>query len=381
MSPNAPLETTDPYTFAGPGGSNVPILAASLDGTLYLSWVEAQDNGHALKLASMGPGETTWSTPREIARDTTWFVNWADVPGVIPGPDGRLLAYWLERNGTGTYTYGVRYVVSPDDGVTWTDPAWLHDDRSPSEHGFVSGVAGDDGWHMAWLDGNQHATGTPAMALHSRSVAWHGTLGQETQLDNRVCDCCPTSMIATEATPVVFYRDRSEDEIRDIYRTAADGSSAPTALDGQGWEIAGCPVNGPSANTHNGQTAVAWFTGAQQDARVLAAFSGDGGQRFGETIRLDQGQPIGRVALALGDDTAYVAWIEVTNAETDETSILVQPLSPDGPLGEPIQAQQISGSRASGFPRLAMHDGELLLAWTDVNEDGQTRVRVAPVEV
>ncbi|MEM1096093.1 MAG: sialidase family protein [Bacteroidota bacterium] len=378
---DGPSAVSAPYAFTGPVGSNVPVLAETPGGTLYLSWVEAVAPGHVLKLASMAPGETTWSAPREIARDTSWFVNWADVPGVMPGPDGKVLAYWLERNGTGTYTYGVRYAVSSDAGYTWSSMNWLHDDRSPSEHGFVSGVTDADGWQLAWLDGNQHAKGTPAMALHSRHVAWDGTLGEEKALDNRVCDCCPIAMIPSGVAPLVFYRDRSDAEIRDIYLAAADGSQPLRALDGQGWEIAGCPVNGPAARTHASTAAVAWFTGAQQEPRVLTAFSADGGNTFGETMRIDQGQPIGRVAVAFVNGTAYAAWLETTDANAETTMIMMQALTADGLVGQPIAAQRVSGARASGYPRLAAHDGTLLLAWTDVDADGKTRVRVAPVEL
>ena len=36
-------------------------------------------------------------------------------------------------------------------------------------------------------------------------------------LDQRVCDCCQTSVAKTQDGPVAIYRDRSEEEIRDIY--------------------------------------------------------------------------------------------------------------------------------------------------------------------
>ena len=36
-------------------------------------------------------------------------------------------------------------------------------------------------------------------------------------LDARACDCCQTDAAMTSAGPVVVYRNRTEEEIRDIY--------------------------------------------------------------------------------------------------------------------------------------------------------------------
>ena len=63
-------------------------------------------------------------------------------------------------------------------------------------------------------------------------------LAPEVPLDTRICDCCQTSVARTSDGPVIVYRDRSPEEIRDIYivrrvgRTwtapAAVSNSAPT---------------------------------------------------------------------------------------------------------------------------------------------------------
>ena len=54
------------------------------------------------------------------------------------------------------------------------------------------------------------------MALMYTTILPNGTLGAEVQIDKRVCECCQTSATATPDGLLVVYRDRSQDEIRDI---------------------------------------------------------------------------------------------------------------------------------------------------------------------
>ena len=47
-----------------------------------------------------------------------------------------------------------------------------------------------------------------------------------------------------------------------------------------GWELAGCPVNGPAIDALEMDVAVIWFTAAKGDPNVKIAFSDDGGAQF-----------------------------------------------------------------------------------------------------
>ena len=78
---------------------------------------------------------------------------------------------------------------SGDDGVTWSEPLWLPDDVSETEHGFVGFVPAPGGTWAFWLDGRAMAAGGP-MGLRARVVA-REVRGPEWELDARVCECCP----------------------------------------------------------------------------------------------------------------------------------------------------------------------------------------------
>src|SRR5690606_3962268 len=146
-------------------GSRSPHLAAGPDGTLVMSWVEPDGDGHRLSYSSLGPDG--WNAPRSAARGSGWFVNWADVPSVVPVSGPLWAAHWLEQQPAGGYAYDVAFSVSTDGGNTWSEGVVPHDDGTPTEHGFVTLFPQDDGVGLLWLDGRN-------MAQHSSGDAMHG---------------------------------------------------------------------------------------------------------------------------------------------------------------------------------------------------------------
>ena len=353
---------------AGPA-SGEPFLS-SIDGVVYMSWLEKTEPGHDLRFSRFDGA--SWDEPITVASSDRFFVNWADFPSIRPGPDGTLWAHWLQRGAAGGYDYGVRIAHSSDQGRTWSEPWTPHDDTSATEHGFVSATTDGDQVGFVWLDGRKYADlpdGTPGskeMTVRYRTVSSDGTPGPEMLIDGRVCDCCQTATGMTSAGPVVAYRNRTEAEIRDIYvARMVDGTwleGAPVHDDG--WEIAGCPVNGPALTASGEEVAVAWFTGAGDVPRTNLAFSKDGGASFGAPIVIDDGSPVGRVdLLQAGDGSVVVVWLEGTGGEGAEVKL--RRVTPDGDVTESVAVTTTSAERPSGFPRLAQTgDGSLLLAWS-----------------
>jgi hypothetical protein len=368
-----------------PAGPNSGEPFVSSDGSgVYLSWLERSGEGHDLRFARFDG--ISWSEPATVVHGDDFFVNWADFPSIRPGPDGTLWAHWLERGPKGGYDYSVRIVHSTDGGATWSEPWTPHEDGTPTEHGFVSASFQGDRMGFAWLDGRKT---DPAlieadpehvreMTLRYREVAMGEGAGPEVLLDGRVCDCCQTASTLTDAGPLVVYRNRTEAEIRDIYVTRrVDGTwteGAPVHDDG--WEIGGCPVNGPAVDAVGSSVAVAWFTAPGDVARAKVAFSEDAGATFGDPVVVDDGNPAGRVDLRMLDARrALVTWIERTGG--DRAEIRARIVGSDGHAGSSGALTSTTSTRPSGFPRMApVGDGTLLLAWTDVTGEAPT-VRTA----
>ena len=370
-------------TLASPAGegSGEPFVSTLGDAVL-LSWLEPTDSGHALLMARLDADG--WTEPLTVTRDRRFFVNWADFPSVHSSADGTLWAHWLERGPSGGYDYGVRLVRSTDGGHSWSRPWTPHEDDTPTEHGFLSSFPLGEGMGFVWLDGRKFAPGadgspaTEEMTLRFRAVDGAGAPGPEVLVDGRICDCCQTDAAIAAAGPVVVYRDRTEEEIRDIYVTRyVDGAwTEGVPVHDDGWNIAGCPVNGPAVAARGEHVVVAWFTGAGNQPRVHVAHSADGGATFSEAHRVDDGQPGGRVDVLLEEDgAALVAWLERTGGENAE--VRVRTVSPLGELSPSVTVASSSAARASGFPRMARAaDGRVILAWTDADAG---KVQVAAV--
>ena len=352
-------------------GSGQPNLTVAPDGRVYLSWIERLGEGRfSLRFSSLE--KEKWTAPQVIAEGSNWFVNWADFPSMVVLPDGSLAAHWLAKSGAGTFEYDVTISRSFDSGKTWGKPFVPHRDGVKAEHGFVSLFAAKDGNLAAvWLDGREmkagadsHDHGHGDMTLRTVKIKRDGTLIEEAVLDTRVCECCQTSVAVTADGPVVVYRDRSEQEIRDISIVRLrDGKwSQPVSIFKDGWQINGCPVNGPSIAASGRSVAVAWFTGVNDKPRVKLVFSSDAGASFGEPITVDDGNPAGRVeALMLADGSALVCWLEKLPTGGQ---VRMRRIKPDGKFDAAITVSTTGAARSNGFPQMARTGNTLVFAWT-----------------
>ena len=369
---------------AGPQ-SGEPFLASDAAGTVHMTWIEkTSDSTYAVRYARLD--SATWSRPTTVVERRDLFVNWADYPSVIATPSGRLLVHWLQRSGAGRYAYDVRIAQSTDGGATWSDGAILHTDRSAAEHGFVAlWAAPGDSVRAAWLDG-RHMTadagghGQGAMSVQAVSVAPTGTLGAEQPVDLRTCDCCQVAATVATSGPVVAYRDRTDDEVRDIAVVRlVDGKwTSPSIVHADGWHIEACPVNGPALAARGDTVAIAWFTGAQDTARVRVAFSVDGGAHFAAPVRVDGGAPAGRVGIVLDQNgDALVSWLE--RVPPEDAEVRVRRVARSGDLGATTTISRTKAARASGFPRIVRRGDSLLAAWTVPGDSARVMVGSVPV--
>ena len=359
-------------------GSAQPRLIALEDG-IAMSWLERYGQGHRLRWSRWR--DQRWSRPVTIAQGDSFFVNWADFPSVRWLGGTRWAAHWLWKSGAGTYSYDVRLSQSEDDGRSWSRPILPHRDGTATEHGFGTLLRDDHGVRAVWLDGRNfsgpEADGNAGanMTVRTAVLAPNGRLSDEHELDDRSCECCATAAVRTARGVLVAYRDRGADEIRDIALVRHEHGrwTKPYRLHADGWKIAGCPVNGPAMDASGDRVVIAWYTAAADTPRVFAAFSEDGGRAFSNPIRIDGGDPLGRVgATLLPDGSALVSWLENGGGKS---AIKVRRVSRDGGVWPPQIVAASSSARNSGFPQIVRSNGEVWFAWTE--SGSQPRVRIA----
>jgi len=210
----------------------------------------------------------------------------------------------------------------------------------------------------------------------------------EAPVDLRVCECCPTSAAVTADGPIVAFRNRTEQEIRDIYVSRLDNGkwTEPVAVANDNWNITGCPVNGPMLSARGRAVVIAWFTGTDKQNRAFLAFSSDAGRTFGKPIRLDDAGTLGRVDVELLEDGSAVgSWIEYSSGAASQ--FRVRRVHASGERSNAVSVATMSSDRTSGYPRVAQHGNELVMAWTERGQGAATpsgpqlRVRTAVAQI
>lgn len=375
--------------------SAFPQLAADGQDGVFMTWIETLTDGagHRLRIAHRKE-RGSWSEPFTVHEGKDFWRNWADFPGVGVFPDGSVMVHWLARSGEATYDYNIKARISKDAGRTWGEPFLVNTDGTKAEHGFVSFAATESGLGVVWLDGREtrgagghegdHAMGSGAMTLRFAEFLSDGTRARETRLDAKVCDCCQTTVVNTSKGLLAAYRDRSDTEFRDIslVRPLAE-KIAPRSFSKDGWKIQACPVNGPALASRGDAVTAVWFTMAGGRARVKAAVSRDGGDRFSPPVEVDGALPLGRVDVTIlpkGD--SLLSWLG--RGESGTAEIRAAFMDQAGALKPAFRVATTSPARASGFPRLELSGDEVVFAWTEVTgtPDGSiapppSRVRTA----
>jgi hypothetical protein len=366
-------------------GAAQPDLVATSSGRLLLSWFNRVPGRRtALQFAEFGRDGHWQGAPRTIAVGDSFVVNWADTPHIAATDDGALWVHWLQKSSDLHEAFDVLLSRSRDGGFNWSPPTLVNTDGKQAEHGFVSlWPQSRDSLGVAWLDGSNREGGHEEHGEHGqpdthrgmtalRSAVFAPALQRsgESEVDASACDCCQTGVAMTARGPLLVYRDRTAAEIRDIYATRRDGErwTTPRPVHADGWKMAACPVNGPAIAANGDGVVVAWYTAADTPAVKLAR-SNDAGDSFAAPVTLDHGDAVqGRVDVALDASQAWVLWVR---EDASGQSLWLARYAPD--LSRELSRLEVAKlhgrGKGTGFPQLALRDGNAYMVWTDIVDD------------
>ena len=348
--------------------SNAQPSLVSGEGSLSLSWISSNEGKKStLNFSQFKEGK--WINTQTMATGSNWFVNWADFPAHAIN-ENLILSSYLKKSDSGTYTYDVILSLQKLSGEKVKEDFLLHTDGVKAEHGFVSIIPNhNQGFFITWLDGRNTVDKDldgyhKPMTIRFAEITNKGDIIDESELDSATCDCCQTSIAVTNKGPVVVYRDRSDKEVRDIYITRKINGiwGVPTPIHNDGWEINGCPVNGPKVASNSNNLAISWFTVSNEKPTVNLSFSKSNGASFDTPIKINDVDAIGRVDVAfLNPQEVLVSYIE---GDDVGTYLRIKKVSIDGKVSAPITISKIDGGRNSGVPQLEILDNEAFVVWT-----------------
>ncbi len=360
-------------------GSGMPFLTKSPSGPVYLSWIDPEANqGHALRMAQWnGAG---WAHRETISQGERWFVNWADFPSVTVAADGSMLAHWLARpDSGGKYGYGIRVARrAPGPQGRWNTVAAFHENDPVDYAGFLS-FAGRSAAYLsppsakpappsskpAVTNRRPDAEEPHLKTLRVAAFASDGKLLRDVEVDGDVCSCCQTASAETPSGLLIAYRDHLPGEIRDIsvIRVKDGQASPPAVLHRDGWNINGCPTEGPTVAASGRSVGIAWLTRAGGISRLQLSWSQDGGAQFGAPVRADDGNPLGRPHLvAINDAESVLVWLERVG---NGAEIRLRRAGADGRLGPSMKVAAAPATRNTGLPRIAVHGRQVLVTWRE----------------
>ena len=359
-------------------------LASFAEGPLsqtHLLWVDllpgTEEESPALPVLRTAQWQgNAWSDVQELARGNNLFLNWADTPRMAVQENGAAIVTWLEhlpaKEGGKSPGYGIRYRWRPGADQSWSESAWLHQDLASREHGFVTLLALPDGSFQASFLQTGATMADPTM-LRSVIIYADGTKSAERLLDEQVCDCCDTAgVVLPSGKTMVIYRNRSEEEVRDIHLVredplAPEGEQAESlALSADQWKIQGCPVNGPAITNQGRFVMVAWYTQFQGKLpQVKAVLSRSGGTKFViPTILAGGHHTIGRVAAAyFPQGEVAVSWLE--KIDDGKAQWVMRKIPTKGPAGAKRVLGSVPDSRDSGFLSMRSTEDGVLAVWRD----------------
>ncbi len=370
--------------------SRYPNLYTDNTGTVYLSWTRVVSDTVFIEYASFNGGAFSEVAHIHTGHPDNFFVNWADFPSVVGHNGNPLAAHWLGKVDGGTFAYHVDVSLNTDDSG-WAEAFTAHLDHSPTEHGFVSlEPISDDTVLAIWLDGRYTDGGhgsedfAHSMTLRSAELSPGGIVNRKNEIDDTVCDCCQTDLVPVGDDFFAVYRNRSEGEIRDIafsrYTTETGEWSTPETLHADGWEIHGCPVNGPRAASHYENVAIIWYTQADDKPQVKLTVSSDAGFSFSNAITLETVNPAGRTDVVYTNDgRLFVSWLDLIDGEGH---IMLQEITngAEGGNGPAVQVAVTSATPRSGFPRMTKTDNGILFAWTATEPAMQVKTALVNID-
>jgi hypothetical protein len=362
------VEGLTPPTFAG----LAPKLAIDHSGYAVFSWLEkVPGSGGRLRFSVQQQGG--WSDSVTAVEGPLSTEEFASAFVLSPRPK-EYVAFWTEikNHEHNDWTEFGYFSRSTDGGRTWSHPVPLATDFSKTEHSYLSAAVLDSGAvGVTWLDGRETAK-TPYPAGHYHLMAGmlypDGQYSGEKMVDDNVCTCCPTGSVSLGSEMLIGYRDRTQDEIRDMDTVRLNEKlnvDGPYPVHHDGWRINACPTNGPALDARNGETVVAWFSGASGPLLSFST-SADGGKHFSSPREVSAAtSTIGHAAISLlPDGSSILAWMESGNPESH---LLVRLIGKDGNLGSVVEVARGSGF---GYPSMRAQGNSVLLVWMQRDKTG-----------
>lgn len=382
-----------------------PSIAAS-GRFVAVAWGARVDSQTDVFVAVSRDSGATFGAPVQVnAADGEARLGGEFPPRVVLMPRDRaepeIVVLWTARAGH----VDIKAARSSDGGRTFGTPAVLQ----------TAGAAGDRGWpalavdsvdggiHAVWLDhrGLAAATGSTAhahgdqatdndgVAMAQKSGLYYASLrdgspSSEQEVTSGVCYCCKTALAAgPDGALYAAWRHVYPGNLRDIAFAMSPGNgqpfSPPIRVSEDGWEINGCPDDGPAMSVDAAGTVhIVWPTVIEENGPQGALFyaSSRRGGPFSPRVRVPTlgGVKPAHPQIATDDEgRILVAWDEQVSGR--RIAAARQLLIEDGQAPSFGEVVPLSSNSPGVYPVLASTGEGFIAAWTAPLDPSRIEVR------
>ena len=339
--------------------------------------------GEHLMLYRSNDEGLSWSPPVVInAQPEAISADGENRPKIAFAKDGGVLVSWTKPLAK-PYTGEIRFARS-DDGIHFSAPITVHQDRAEITHRFESMLVANDGRVLlAWIDKRDAEVQRANKGAYRGAAIYTATstdggrsFQPERKLADHSCECCRIAAATDkDGAPLFMWRHVFEPNERDhaIVRVKSDGS--PETLQRatfDRWKIDGCPHHGPSlAVDAEGVRHAVWFNQKDGEGRV---FYGRLGRAPGANTvagqRLVGGPRAEHADLTVVGQRVLVVWKEFDGQRTR----LFAELSDDG--GQTFKARELAASDGPSDQPRALLRGDVFYAFWRSEREGMRVVRL-----
>jgi hypothetical protein len=391
-----------------PGQINEHVSIAS-DGATRVAMVwsaSSESDGSNILAAVSEDGGASFGPPVRVnAIDRPARVNGEQPPRValVPRTDGSrsIVVLWTARDGDRT---SLSYAESHDDGRSFGPAASVLSPEVKGNRGWESMVTTRDGRvFILWLDHRDSAStraahhahhhGAPAtadaVARAQRSQLFVSALGgslSPTAIARGVCYCCKTALAAgPDGSVYAAWRHVFAGSHRDIAFTMSREGTAgtfaePVRVSADGWQIDGCPENGPAlAVDDRRRIHVVWPTlveGERERLQLFHASSADGRTFSSRTPLPSNGNASHPQVIVAPDGSLIAAWDELA---AGKRQVQVARGRPSANNEFTFSLLPAADARAGVYPALAATSSGAVLAWAQPREGTQSRIAVTRI--
>ena len=365
--------------------SRDPKLAVRASGALYMLGVYETEGRSRLGLFISHDGGDRFAPPVPISDSAADVSSHGENSPSLAFGATEIYALWEQARADGNTD--LMFSRSLNFGRDFQKPIRVTDQPTPTGNSFsYLAVAPNGHLYAVWLDARDLKLGPPGTSAVylAKSSDRGATFGKNVRAATGACPCCrPNLAFGRNSEVFISWRKVFEGSIRDIVVAASkDGGEAfqaPVRVSVDNWKIEGCPHSGPALLQKANRLYVAWYTeGDRQDGGIRCSWSEDGGKSFTQPVNvsrniLDPNHP----AMSISADGSPILVFQGRDARERNgwgplRAYLVE-TGEEGKFSDPLPA--LGNRQSISYPALAAGiSTQVFLAWTEVDEKGQSQI-------